>query len=573
MSSQSAAALIQTLRAITGAAHVLTGDAQTRGYRTGYRFGSGAAIAVVRPGSLIEQWRVLKACIGADKIVIMQAANTGLTGGSTPDGDDYDREIVIISTMRMKQAHLIDEGRQVICFPGATLDQLEQMLKPLGREPHSVIGSSCIGASVLGGICNNSGGALVQRGPAYTEMALFAQVGADGVLRLVNHLGVALGSDPESMLERLERREYTAADFVPDAGRGSDQSYAKHVRDIDSDRPARYNADPSRLYEASGSAGKLILFAVRLDTFPAEAISKVFYIGTNEAGVFTDLRRRILAEFPVLPVAGEYMHRSAFDIAEEYGKDVFLLIDWLGTARMPQLFAFKSRCDAWCDRLKLLPKNLPDRVLQLVSRLLPSHLPRRIKDYRDRYEHHLMLKVAGPTSEDATAFLTAFFAAREGAYFECDAAEAKKAFLHRFAVAGASVRYRAVHSDTVEDIVAIDVALRRNDRDWIETLPVEIEARISKKILSGHFLCHVFHQDYIVPKGGDCVALEHDLLAIQDRRGAEYPAEHNVGHLYRAKPQLVEFYRTLDPCNHFNPGIGQTSKRKAWSLSGCAHRS
>jgi D-lactate dehydrogenase len=130
-----------------------------------------------------------------------------------------------------------------------------------------------------------------------------------------------------------------------------------------------------------------------------------------------------------------------------------------------------------------------------------------------------------------------------------------------------------VHSDTVEDIVAIDVALRRNDRDWIETLPVEIEARISKKILSGHFLCHVFHQDYIVPKGGDCVALEHDLLAIQDRRGAEYPAEHNVGHLYRAKPQLVEFYRTLDPCNHFNPGIGQTSKRKAWSLSGCAHRS
>jgi len=26
---------------------------------------------------------------------IMQAANTGLTGGSTPDGSDYDREIVI----------------------------------------------------------------------------------------------------------------------------------------------------------------------------------------------------------------------------------------------------------------------------------------------------------------------------------------------------------------------------------------------------------------------------------------------------------------------------------------------
>ena len=30
-------------------------------------------------------------------------------------------------------------------------------------------------SSVVGGICNNSGGSLLQRGPAYTEMALFAQ--------------------------------------------------------------------------------------------------------------------------------------------------------------------------------------------------------------------------------------------------------------------------------------------------------------------------------------------------------------------------------------------------------------
>jgi D-lactate dehydrogenase len=31
----------------------------------------------------------------------MQAANNGLTGGSTPDGDDYDRGVVITSTLRM----------------------------------------------------------------------------------------------------------------------------------------------------------------------------------------------------------------------------------------------------------------------------------------------------------------------------------------------------------------------------------------------------------------------------------------------------------------------------------------
>ena len=38
-------------------------------------------LAVVRPGNLVQQWRVLQACVDAGKIVIMQAANTGLTGG------------------------------------------------------------------------------------------------------------------------------------------------------------------------------------------------------------------------------------------------------------------------------------------------------------------------------------------------------------------------------------------------------------------------------------------------------------------------------------------------------------
>ena len=48
------------------------------------------------------------------------------------------------------------------------------------------------------------------------------------------------------------------------------------------------------------------------------------------------------------------------------------------------------------------------------------------------------------------------------------------------------------------------------------------------------------------------------------RRGAEYPAEHNVGRHYRAKPQLVDFYRTNDPRNQLNPGIGCTTMRRYW---------
>jgi len=131
-------------------------------------------------------------------------------------------------------------------------------------------------------------------------------------------------------------------------------------------------------------------------------------------------------------------------------------------------------------------------------------------------------------------------------------------------VGSAVVRYRAVHRRTVEDIVALDVALPRDTLDWFETLPRAISDKMMLKIYVGHFLCHVMHQEYLVKKGVDCAALEHELCALLDARNAEYPAEHNVGHLYEAKPALREFYRTLDPTNTFNPGIGKTSKCRHW---------
>jgi D-lactate dehydrogenase (quinone) len=52
------------------------------------------------------------------------------------------------------------------------------------------------------------------------------------------------------------------------------------------------------------------------------------------------------------------------------------------------------------------------------------------------------------------------------------------------------------------------------------------------------------------------------LLRLLDGRGAEYPAEHNVGNLYEAKRPLREFYESLDPTNSLNPGIGKTSRQK-----------
>ncbi|WP_333834936.1 D-lactate dehydrogenase [Rubrimonas sp.] len=558
---------LDALRAAVGARHVLTSAAQTERWRKGWRSGGGEAEAVVRPGTLVELWRVLKACVAADRIMIMQAANTGLTEGSTPSGE-YDRPVVVVNTLRLDRVHLLGDGRQVISHAGGTLHALEKLLAPLGRQPHSVIGSSCIGASVVGGVCNNSGGALVRRGPAYTELSLFAQLGADGRLELVNHLGLRLGQTPEEILDRLERGAFTEADIDWSAGRASAEGYAAKVRDVDAPTPARFNADPSGLHEASGCAGKLAVFAVRLDTFPVETGAKVYYVGTNDPAALTALRRSLLTELPSLPISGEYLHRRMFDIAHRYGKDSLLFIHWLGTDWLPFIFAAKGRVDASLAKLSFLPRHLSDRILQALFRLAPEALPARMLAFRDRYEHHLILKVDADSAAAAEAALDATVG-REG-WFACDAAEAKKAMLHRFVAAGAAVRYQAVHGDEVGEILALDVALRRNDEDWIETLPPEIARDVAASLYYGHFLCHVFHQDYIVRKGADAYALKQAMLALLDRRGAEYPAEHNVGHLYEAKPALRAFYEALDPTNSFNPGIGKTSKQRGHG-GACGH--
>ncbi|MEM6621405.1 MAG: D-lactate dehydrogenase [Pseudomonadota bacterium] len=552
-------AFVDRLKSICGNKYVHTEPAALSRFRKGWRSGEGEAEVAVEPGSLLEMWFVVEAAVEHDRIVITQAANTGLTEGSTPKGS-YDRPVVVINTLRLDKIQVLKNGQQIISHPGGTLYKLERLLKPLGREPHSVIGSSTIGASIIGGVCNNSGGSLTQRGPAYTELAIYAQVGRDGVLRLVNHLGIALGDSPEEILTRLENGQFTEADIQDGVGRASDDGYGAKVRDVTASTPSRYNADPDRLFEVSGSAGRVVVFAVRLDTYPAIEGERVYYLGTNDPADLTALRRRMLSEMDELPICGEYVHRPLFDVAHKYGKDTLLLIHWLGTDWLPVIFKWKGKTDGVLNRVPFLPKNLADRVMQGLTRLLPEALPKRLLQYRDRFEHHLILKVGGKMAAGTESLLNEIFGA--DAWFLCDAKEAKKASLHRFAAAGAAARYGVCHASEVEDILALDIALRRDDDDWFEQLTPEIEQDITLKLYYGHFFCHVFHQDYVVRKGADPKAVKAKMLALLDQRGAEYPAEHNVGHLYEAKPALSAFYEELDPTNSFNPGIGKTSKQR-----------
>lgn len=122
-------------------------------------------------------------------------------------------------------------------------------------------------------------------------------------------------------------------------------------------------------------------------------------------------------------------------------------------------------------------------------------------EFRDKYEHHLVLKMSDGGIEEAQKYLKEVWAVEDDCdFFECTPDEGKKAYLHRFAAAGAAIRYETIHRNEVEDIVALDIALRRNDEEWLETLPKEVSKNLVQSLYYGHFMCYVFHQDYIFKK-------------------------------------------------------------------------
>jgi D-lactate dehydrogenase len=546
-----------------GVANISADPRKNEHFRKGWRSGGGAALAVIFPQTLEQLWNSIKIAVSNNLIIVMQAANTGLTEGSTPNKDNYDRPVVVINTLSLDELHIINQGHQVISMPGATLHKLEESLNAINRSPHSIIGSSSLGATVVGGIANNSGGALVKRGPAYTELSIYAQINQHGELVLVNHLGVYLGDTADDVIRNLQQGNFNASKIEQGQRKASDQQYQARIKDVDASTPSRFNADPRRLYESSGCAGKLAVFAVRVDTYPVVEKEQSFYVGTNNPEDLYAIRRLLLTGLEQIPDVGEYMHRDIFDVASQYGKDTFLSVLHLGTKRLPRLFAVKGRVDATLNKIDWLPRYLSDRVMQFFSRLFPEHLPKRMRAYRKQYEHHLVLKLSNDSIEQGRQILTDYFAqSGAGRFFECTPDEAKKAYLHRFAAAGAAIRYQTIHEKEVGEILALDIALKRNEQNWVESFGPEIEQHLVKKLYYGHFFCYVFHQDYILKKGACAIEVKKLMLSQLDQRGAKYPAEHNVGHLYKADDNLSTFYRSLDPTNSFNPGIGKMEKNQ-----------
>ncbi len=556
---------ISSVQKIVGRSHVLTKPVDVAPHSTGWRFGGGPALAVIFPQSLYQQWQVLQQCVNHDIIVLMQASNTGLTGGSTPMGADYDRPVVLVKTNKIHKPYILENGTQVIAFPGTALYEIEDILADIDREPHSVIGASCIGASVIGGVCNNSGGALLQRGPAYTELALYAQLDDNGTLHLVNNTGIDLGDTPEDILNAVESGNFQKNNLPPTNRKASGTGYQYEVRQIDQPTPARFNANPNYLYETSGCAGKLSVFAVRLDTFKAPQCKKLFYLATNAPQHFNVIRRHVLGSFENLPVIAEYLNDTAFDQSRDYARDVITILTFLGSKYMPFFFRIKRKFDAYLRALKIFGSAPIDKMLQFIFKPFKFVIPKRILKLGKKYTHHLFIEMSDAGIEEFESYIKQFCKTHaDMEYIICNKREHQVAVDLRFAAGNGMMRYEQMSKNKNLKVLNYDVAYPRNADDVIgDIVPKEVEHALYVKNHISHFFCHVTHQGYLVDTSIlDYETVDKAFVDFFKQQNAMYPAEHNFGNKYHAPKDVQDFYKHLDPCNSFNAGVGRMSKHK-----------
>ena len=168
--------LIETLRQICGAAHVLTHDAGDdlsaweQDWRGRLR---GKALAVVRPGSTEEVAAVVKACAAAGTAIVPQGGNTGLVTGSVPDESGTQ---LLLSLTRLNRTRALDRDNLTITVEaGCVLQTLQEeteqqgLLFPLSLAAE---GSCTIG----GNLATNAGGTQVLRYGNARELCLGLEV-------------------------------------------------------------------------------------------------------------------------------------------------------------------------------------------------------------------------------------------------------------------------------------------------------------------------------------------------------------------------------------------------------------
>ncbi len=165
--------LIEQLRQIVGAPHVLTEGDLSAWEQDWRRRVHGKALAVVRPASTQEVAAVVKACAAAGAPIVPQGGNTGLSVGSTPDTSGRE---VVLSLTRMNAVRALDPDNLTLTVEaGCLLQNVQEAAEKAGLLfPLSLAaeGSCTIG----GNLGTNAGGTQVVRYGNTRELCLGLEV-------------------------------------------------------------------------------------------------------------------------------------------------------------------------------------------------------------------------------------------------------------------------------------------------------------------------------------------------------------------------------------------------------------
>jgi FAD/FMN-containing dehydrogenase len=167
------AELLDVLREIVGAAHVLSEGDLTAWELDWRKRSRGKALAVVRPANTLQVSGIVKACAASGVSLVAQGGNTGLVGGSTPDASG--RQIVL-SLQRMNAVRNIDTANLTMTVEaGCILQTLQETAEKAGfLFPLSLAAE---GSCTIGGtLATNAGGTQVVRYGNARELCLGLEV-------------------------------------------------------------------------------------------------------------------------------------------------------------------------------------------------------------------------------------------------------------------------------------------------------------------------------------------------------------------------------------------------------------
>ncbi len=172
------ASVVRRLAEMLGDGGVITAAHELARYEKGWRYGSGAALAVVRPASTEEISRVLAFASERGIRVVPQGANSGLVGASTPDATG---RMLVLSLERLARELVIDPvDRTVTAGGGVLLSQLDQALAEKGLLFPIDLGAD---PTVGGMIATNAAGTRVLRyGDVRQNLLGLEVVLADGTI-------------------------------------------------------------------------------------------------------------------------------------------------------------------------------------------------------------------------------------------------------------------------------------------------------------------------------------------------------------------------------------------------------